>query len=50
LTEFAKEFTIIFEIDPEYLGDAEHILTVRYGIEDFMAKMFAKEDNFLGMA
>ncbi|MEA2083512.1 MAG: restriction endonuclease subunit S [Thermodesulfobacteriota bacterium] len=44
MTEFAKEFTVVFEIDPEYLGDTENVLTVGYGIEDFMAKMFFKKD------
>ena len=43
MTEFAKEFTVVFEIDPEYLGDTENVLTVGYGIEDFMAKMFAQD-------
>ena len=49
LTEFAKEFTVAFEIGSEYLGNTENVLTVGYGIEDFMAKMFAKENNFLSM-
>ena len=41
---------LFITLGSEYLGDTENVLTVGYGIEDFMAKMFAKGNNFLSMA
>jgi len=50
LTEFTQEFTVIFEIDSENFGNGKDVLAVRDRIKDFMAKMFAKLNNLLGMA